>query len=363
MQSNKIRRLIKRSFLLGFLAVFLIYFTLLLSKAYAVYTLSDDLELDENIGMDMNITNIPILEAKNLEYNKELLELIKNTYNNKLYDNFHPMKLFDESETMLQEKQDFYKILPLYLEEEKLFVFKNDELFSSLIMKDGNNIRSLLQHFNLLYFYDSLISYIKYLDKQKKYEKADEIFIKLVNSLNSFMINSYHFDYVYALVYNRNIFYQLDCNDRRKEFLNDNNQMLEKIFLKRLGSEPMHLTQSFIVGVKGNPEFEELKKDVSEKQWNRIMQIRKELISKQVTILIKMFKNNELDKIEEVEDLASFITFELISIALFNHNDRYFENFMAYSFFTFDMISLRRHYLKMYQIIRKKEVFLKGCYK
>jgi hypothetical protein len=93
------------------------------------------------------------------------------------------------------------------------------------------------------------------------------------------------------------------------------------------------------------------------------MQIRKELISKQVTILIKMFKNNELDKIEEVEDLASFITFELISIALFNHNDRYFENFMAYSFFTFDMISLRRHYLKMYQIIRKKEVFLKGCYK
>ena len=133
---------------------------------------------------------------------KEVLQNINSTYTNKFYDklaNLSSLSLdnYENNGTQKKVKEDFEKILPLYLSTQDIFTKTGlEELEKDEIKK-----------YKVSMFVSVSLGYIKYLESENRHELSADIMTKILIDINDLMINSNNMvDYLIALTVYSKIF-------------------------------------------------------------------------------------------------------------------------------------------------------------
>ena len=318
-----VKNRIKKTFLYSFYALLLSIILILGYRANYIFSITDDLVLDNNISMD--IKSYEIEKDPAFTFDKDFLYKTKEIYNSKIYEYNDDNILFTKIDKItIQKKKDFEMLLELYLKKENLFVFKNDDLYyRNVTSYDKKQLNSLLMHFQVGNFYYTLIHKIKYLDSQNKYKEANKLLKKLIKSLNNQINYSYQLDYIISMAVYKAIFEELTYNSKeRKEIFKNNDILFDKIFYKRLKLERIILLSlaSNITNVLSKYY------DMSKYEKNKLLQINTALYKKQNKQIIPLFKGNsikELKKLQQDIQLESELWYiaDLVNSVIFSHYD------------------------------------------
>jgi hypothetical protein len=348
------RVILKRILGYSFLLLLIVFISLSVYRAHYIFSLDDDLVLDQNISIDDKVDIYPIEEDPNLEFDKEFLYDVKEIYSKSIYNNFNALKLFENNTTMIDEKKDFYRVLEKYIKTDYIFTFKEEGLFFRPVV-DNPLQYTLSSNFNLDYFFMSLIIYIEYLD-QKSYKKlADKLLKKLIVDLNKLIEKSYYFDYITAIRLYKDIFRTLSCNSKSRQLIfKDNLQFLRTNVKKRLYSTIIENKNKWITMI--NTAY----KTASSKEKNYILRL---IVASHKKGIERIIQNTfYMDNEERFIDLELYMwLIDSTNIVAFWINNHYSTLVLVNVTTEMTLRVQLRNEIEILKVIKLQKEFLENC--
>lgn len=346
---NEKKLKIKKIILYLIFIIILLFIILISYRAYHVLSI-----LNNSFTQKDAMENDLVQRGISLKFNNKFFDLIDKTYSKKIYDNYDKSKLFENNSTMQEEKEDFFKILNLYLKINVFLTIYDDTLFYKTPYNQSK-IVSLVYDTRIDYFFELLVYYIKYLDKYGDFGKSNELLEKLIPFLNHIMEKSYHFDYIYVNGFYRFIFETLKCEDKNRALLFENNiDFFKQIFLKRLESQTLFFQKLYENIIDYSSETLTLEEK------NKNFRIASALYKKGNDELLEHFQSNS-KKQKNLSTLNDWYYIDMLNSILFESFD-YANLFIANEIVEAELQRTEKNYSRIIEIINLQEKWLENCH-
>jgi hypothetical protein len=197
---------------------------------------------------------------------------------------------------------------------------------------------------------------MQYLDTQNDIYKSNKILEKMIPSINHLMENSYHFDYILANSFYRFIFETLECKDKNRALLFENNRaFFKQLFIKRLQAQTLLFQKSYPLIVNEAYHGSTLEEK------NRIFRLTVALYKKGNDKLLNHFKSNG-KKQKDINTFKFWYYIDMINSIIFYPFD-YTNLFVTNMIVETELQRLEKNYSRIIEIINFQEKWLESCSK
>lgn len=251
--------------------------------------------------------------------NKELFKLdplvyeIKEIYSSELYKNYLISDVTDMGKNIFSKKNmtkteqiiknDFEKLLNKYIKTPQLFDIQHYLLTSS------KDIGVLLKY-EIVNFYDYLISYIYFLQKTEQTELSQKLLNKLIFDLNHSMEQSSYIDFILSLmIYDQLHSIDLCSYKNKTTFQKENTKNLKNMLYERLHNEI--IISSYLIKVE---VYDKMDKNINQENIEEAYIHTIKSLKHYLLKFYKTLKTNDINKIDEFEKKIENLTSDYYQI-------------------------------------------------